>query len=830
MIEYNAMNKTEVHKKITEEGGVSMEKTAPEETIEANESQKMTIENIEDRLRGMEYNIKNNMALSSVPILREAHHQFPDHPQVNYLLGLSYYRNHDYNKAMAYVQKAVETNPEADSYLVLLAQLYLQQNFTDEAKQLAERAYAINEKNWEAARILASLAFERNQLDRALEMTEVVLERQPKLYASHRLKTKIYLQQEESLETILNSIEVSEKHGYDDDIEYDRVYAHYIHGDFEECRKIYEYLKRTRPLSHSTAKVESLIDSMQPKKGKRSTIQNPFGIETAQPYKKTRPHIEDVLEELNELVGLDEVKDTINRIVKLMEYDKRRAYMLSIEKGEQPSYHFAFSGNPGTGKTTVARILGDIFYSLGILETGQLVEVDRSDLVGGYMGQTAQKTREIIESAKGGVLFIDEAYSLSPAKSDHGDYGAEAIEVLIKAMEDYRNDFIVVLAGYDAGMKELLKSNPGLSSRINMQIYFDDFSDKELLDIATDQAEDNHYTLTEEAEKAFLIKINQEKVSPQFANARAVRNIMESAMRERAYRLSDRSLTEEDLVILEPLDFGINPDQLFGDDIKDLMDELQSLVGLADVKEQVKSIINYVRAEKRREELGHGTNDLSLHMVFTGKPGTGKTTIARLISQILKSIGVLKRGHMIEVTRDDLVGQYVGQTGPKTLEKIKEAYGGVLFIDEAYSLYSGSESDFGFEAISTLIKEMEDNRDKLVVIMAGYPGEMELMLNMNSGIRSRVAYTIDFPDYSSAELTEIFLMGASQQGFILTDEAKETVQHVFEEGFEKRDSHFGNARSARSLFEKTKLQQSNRLAIDDEADLFTIISEDIVKA
>ncbi|HJB23457.1 MAG TPA: AAA family ATPase, partial [Candidatus Jeotgalibaca pullicola] len=316
----------------------------------------------------------------------------------------------------------------------------------------------------------------------------------------------------------------------------------------------------------------------------------------------------------------------------------------------------------------------------------------------------------------------------------------------------------------------------------------------------------------------------------QFANARAVRNIMESAMRERAYRLSDRSLTEEDLVILEPLDFGINPDQLFGDDIKDLMDELQSLVGLADVKEQVKSIINYVRAEKRREELGHGTNDLSLHMVFTGKPGTGKTTIARLISQILKSIGVLKRGHMIEVTRDDLVGQYVGQTGPKTLEKIKEAYGGVLFIDEAYSLYSGSESDFGFEAISTLIKEMEDNRDKLVVIMAGYPGEMELMLNMNSGIRSRVAYTIDFPDYSSAELTEIFLMGASQQGFILTDEAKETVQHVFEEGFEKRDSHFGNARSARSLFEKTKLQQSNRLAIDDEADLFTIISEDIVKA
>src|SRR5699024_7021068 len=158
---------------------------------------------------------------------------------------------------------------------------------------------------------------------------------------------------------------------------------------------------------------------------------------------------------------------------------------------------------------------------------------------------------------------------------------------------------------------------------------------------------------------------------------------------------------------------------------------------------------------------------LSLHMVFNGNPGTGKTTIARLISKILKSIGVLKRGHMIEVTRDDLVGQYVGQTGPKTLEKIKEAYGGVLFIDEAYSLYSGSDNDFGYEAISTLIKEMEDNRDKLVVIMAGYPHEMEKMLSMNSGIRSRMSYTVDFPNYSSEELLEIFLMGAKQQGFIL---------------------------------------------------------------
>lgn len=802
-----------------------------EETRKESKKETAPKEKIEDRLRGMEYNIKNNMALSTVPILREAIKKYPDHPLVNYLLGLSSYKNHDYQKAMAYAQKAVEFAPEEDAYLVLLAQLYLQQNLPEEAEELANQAYALNEKNWEAAQILSRMAFERNQLDKALQLIQRVLEQQPKTYAAYRLITKIYLQQEKDLETILESIAVSEKYGYDDDIEYDRVYAYYIHGDFEECRRIYENLKRTRPLSHSTEKVASLVESLQPKKGSRKMGgSDPFGSNPAAPYKKTRRSLEESLEELNQLVGLEEVKNAINRIVKLVEYDKRRAYLLSIEKSEQPSYHFAFSGNPGTGKTTVARILGDIFYSLGILETGQLVEVDRSDLVGGYMGQTAQKTREVIDSAMGGVLFIDEAYSLSPRSNDQSDYGAEAIEVLIKAMEDHREDFIVILAGYDVGMKELLKSNPGLSSRINMQIVFDDFEDKELLEIAKDQAKLNHYTLTAEAEKAFLIKINQEKVLPEFANARAVRNIMESAMRERAYRLSGQKLTEEALVILEPLDFGINPEQLFDDDLDDLMKQLENLVGLKEVKTQVKSILNYVRAEKRREELGHQANDLALHMVFTGNPGTGKTTIARLLSQILKSIGVLKRGHMIEVTRDDLVGQYVGQTGPKTLEKIKEAYGGVLFIDEAYSLYSGSESDFGYEAISTLIKEMEDNRDKLVVIMAGYPGEMEQMLSMNSGIRSRIAYTIDFPDYNSGELVEIFTMSAQKQGFVLTEEAKQTLQVVFEEKYRGRDSHFGNARTARSLFEKTKLQQSNRLALDDAADLFLIVPEDIEKS
>lgn len=770
-------------------------------------------ENIDERLKGIENNIRKNMSLSSVPVLMEAIRTHPDHPHVNYLLGLSHYKNRNLEKAMHYALRAVELDGTGDAYLTLLAKLYVEDGDDKVAESYSQAAFTRNPANWEAALVLAKMAFEKNDLPRALELVDQVLKYSPKSFAALRLKSKIYLQQEEQLETILASIEESEKYGYDDAIEYDRVYAYYIHGRFDECRRIHKELERTRPLSHSTEKVGKLIATMQSSRlARRGPQTDYFHMDATHSNRKVKVSLEESLAELNELIGLTEVKETINRIVKLVEYDKKRAYMLSIEKNEQPSYHFAFSGNPGTGKTTVARILGDIFYSLGILESGQLVEVDRSDLVGGYVGQTAQKTKAVIESAMGGVLFIDEAYSLASSDSDSLDYGSEAIDTLIKSMEDHRNDFIVILAGYDTGMKQLLKSNPGLSSRINMQIDFEDFSDQELLEIAKVQAKDNHYTLTEEAEQAFKVKINQEKVVPLFANARAVRNIMEEAMRERAFRLSEKFVTKDDLVILEPLDFGIDPNQLFG---------------LKDVKKQVSSIMNYVRAEKRREKMGQPMNDLSLHMVFTGNPGTGKTTIARLISQILKSIGVLKRGHMIEVTREDLVGQYVGQTGPKTLEKIKEAYGGVLFIDEAYSLYSASENDFGYEAISTLIKEMEDNRDKLVVIMAGYPSEMQLMLSMNSGIRSRIAYTVDFPDYDSEELTEIFHMAANQQGFVLTEEAQGKVKNRFVQSYTTRDSHFGNARTARSLFEKAKLHQSNRLAEDEEADLFTIMPEDI---
>lgn len=228
--------------------------------------------------------------------------------------------------------------------------------------------------------------------------------------------------------------------------------------------------------------------------------------------------------------------------------------------------------------------------------------------------------------------------------------------------------------------------------------------------------------------------------------------------------------------------------------------------------------------------MGLKTENISLNMIFSGNPGTGKTSVARVLSKILKEIGVLKKGHMIEVTRTDLVGQYVGQTAPKTLEKIKEAYGGILFIDEAYSLNGGGENDFGREALATIIKEMEDNRDKLVIIMAGYTKEMQELMELNPGLKSRIKFLIEFPDYNDDELMAIFMLLCKKEGYMIEKSAQEKLKEIFKKEYLIRDKHFGNGRLARKYYEKIKMNQAGRIIkeeIDDKIQIMNIKKEDL---
>ena len=264
--------------------------------------------------------------------------------------------------------------------------------------------------------------------------------------------------------------------------------------------------------------------------------------------------------------------------------------------------------------------------------------------------------------------------------------------------------------------------------------------------------------------------------------------------------------------------------------LEELMEQLDSLVGLDEVKKDVKSLVNLMKVRKLRQENGLPVPPMSLHMVFMGNPGTGKTTVARLISGLYAAVGVLSKGQLVEVDRSGLVAGYVGQTALKTQEVIKSALGGVLFIDEAYSLSAGGENDFGREAIETILKAMEDHRDNLIVIVAGYSGPMGDFLSSNPGLESRFNKYFHFPDYTGEQLMAIFSAQCEKNGYKLTEESEKAARELFDRLYAERNENFGNGRDVRNRFEDMIVRQSNRVAAMENPgkdDLMAVLPEDL---
>lgn len=266
--------------------------------------------------------------------------------------------------------------------------------------------------------------------------------------------------------------------------------------------------------------------------------------------------------------------------------------------------------------------------------------------------------------------------------------------------------------------------------------------------------------------------------------------------------------------------------------LEDLLAELDSLVGLDQIKKDVRSLINLIKVRKLRQEQGLAVAEMSLHMVFTGNPGTGKTTVARLLARLYRSIGVLEKGTLLEVDRSGLVAGYVGQTALKTMEAVKKAQGGILFVDEAYSLVpDGAGNDFGQEAISTILKAMEDMREELVVIVAGYPEPMERFISSNPGLESRFGKYFQFEDYDGAQLMEIFRSQCQKNQYEPDGEAEAFCVQMFNDLYENRDENFGNARDVRNIFERAVANQANRVASMEaptKEDLMQLTKDDIV--
>ncbi|MEU3599333.1 right-handed parallel beta-helix repeat-containing protein [Streptomyces sp. NPDC006798] len=537
----------------------------------------------------------------------------------------------------------------------------------------------------------------------------------------------------------------------------------------------------------------------------------------------------DPLDELEALIGLDGVKHQVRTLVNLNQLAQRRK-RLGMPVPSM-SRHLVFAGPPGTGKTTVARLYGSILAELGVLPQGHLVEVSRADLVAQVIGGTAIKTTEAFRKAIGGVLFIDEAYTLTTGGSAN-DFGREAVDTLLKLMEDHREDVAVIAAGYSAEMDDFLSSNPGLASRFTRTIEFGNYSVDELVTITESMCRANQYELGPGTTQALAAHYDTMERGAAFGNGRAARRVFEEMVDRQAFRLATMDEpAERDLTLLLPEDVAESAaaPATEAEDRAAMLARLDAMVGLHAVKREVTDLVSLLTTARQREAAGLPVPRISRHLVFSGAPGTGKTTVARLYASLLASLGVLSRGQLVEVARADLVGRYVGHTAQLTKEVFQSAIGGVLFIDEAYTLTpEGSANDFGREAVDTLLKLMEDHRDEIVVIVAGYTAEMHGFLSSNPGLASRFSRTVEFEDYTTDELLTIMSHQAEETGYTCPPPTLEALRTRVD-GV-PRDRTFGNARLARQLLETMVTHQARRLTkvthptIDD---LRTLLPEDL---
>ncbi|MDR1915470.1 MAG: AAA family ATPase [Synergistaceae bacterium] len=597
------------------------------------------------------------------------------------------------------------------------------------------------------------------------------------------------------------------------------------------------YKQRNRRTFGNARDVVDLADSVMAKSSLRDDETNvieieDFGAAAAYFTQRDISSIDEIYMEIDKYVGLEFIKELFEN-VRFEILDARESARRGAKVDSSPD-HYIFSGNPGTGKTTVGRMMGQFYHLMGELGGAETLFADASDLTGTHYGDAKTKVLEKIQEAidKNQVLYIDEAYQII----DSG-YAQETIGAMMTKMTENARDFKMIFGLYPDRVEEFLKLNSGLERRLRI-VEFPDYTPPQLLEIFVRSVSEQCCTITDETlHRVSLILERMYDVRTQsFGNAGTVKKFLADMKRarlrrtfnfdqsdDRKYEYSIEDIPADALKSVQDL---LNPRSL-----DDIMKELNEMIGLSAIKE---IIIKKQREMEYARRFGEDTESVRPgYYFFVGNPGTGKTTGAKLFAECLHRIGVVKTDRVKYATAKDFTGRYVGETDKKTYDLLKSSLNGTLFIDEAYSLsYADDVSGGGFkkEALEEIIAFLEDddNRKRCCVIFAGYPREMRDFYRSNSGLRSR-GEEVRFDDYSPEEVYEIFALFCRRKGYSLPDDAKERYMPVIERMAGSK--YFANARTARTIFEKTEQNMKNRLASSRDAspdDAGKILTSDLL--
>ncbi|XP_065661939.1 uncharacterized protein LOC136084823 isoform X2 [Hydra vulgaris] len=506
------------------------------------------------------------------------------------------------------------------------------------------------------------------------------------------------------------------------------------------------------------------------------------------------PKLKAILKEFDEKIGWKAVKKSVNQLIEIC---KNNFTLQLMGKKTLPiMLNRLFLGNPGTGKTTCAKLYGRLLKELNFLSIGDVVMSTASDFVGSHVGESPKKTNAMIEKARGKVLVIDEAYNLNDKL-----YGKEVLDVLVEKVQNTESDDIaVLLLGYEPQMREMLREqNPGLARRFAMDyaFIFEDYDESELFDILKGVCKKENIQMSMEVSKAILKLLEKQRAQANFGNAGAIDNVIRAALAKASYR----PLTSGGMIDLISSDIGdVYTEKVKGSDPFAPLNKLYRVENIRQQLIEIKNTFQVAQTEssKDRPELGH--------FVFQGAPGTGKTTVARVMAEILFDLELLPRNHVEETSGLGLTGEFVGQTKKRVKDKLDAARGGILFIDEAYEL---GKNHYGEEAISTLIAAMTDPNYKLVIVIAGYPKDMEQMLSVNVGLKSRFKRVMNFEDWNNNDCIKFLGKKAEADNYDFDID----VKNNFHEGLVELRSYpgWGNARDMIALWQKMLEHRANRV-------------------